>query len=49
MIGIIDMGGGMRGVYTAGVFDYCLDQDIRFDLGVGVSAGLWHRRIGRRS
>ncbi len=22
-----------------GVFDYCLDQDIRFDLGIGVSAG----------
>lgn len=37
--GVVDVGGGLRGVYIAGVFDYCLDQDIRFDLGVGVSAG----------
>ncbi len=37
--GIVDVGGGLRGVYAAGVFDYCLDQDIRFDLGIGVSAG----------
>lgn len=38
-IGIIDVGGGFRGVYAAGVLDYCLDQDIRFDLGIGISAG----------
>ena len=37
--GIVDVGGGFRGVYACGVLDYCLDQDIRFDLGVGVSAG----------
>ena len=37
--GVVDVGGGLRGVYTAGVFDYCLDLDIRFDLGIGVSAG----------
>ena len=37
--GVVDVGGGLRGVYAAGVFDYCLDQDIRFDLGIGVSAG----------
>lgn len=37
--GVVDVGGGLRGVYAAGVFDYCLDQNIRFDLGVGVSAG----------
>lgn len=37
--GVVDVGGGLRGVYAAGVFDYCMDQDIRFDLGVGVSAG----------
>lgn len=24
--GVVDVGGGLRGVYTAGVFDYCLDQ-----------------------
>lgn len=37
--GIIDVGGGLRGVYAAGVFDYCLDAGIRFDLCIGVSAG----------
>ena len=37
--GIIDVGGGMRGVYAAGVLDYCLAMDIRFDLAIGVSAG----------
>lgn len=37
--GVVDVGGGLRGVYAAGVFDYCLDQNIRFDLGIGVSAG----------
>jgi len=37
--GIVDVGGGMRGIYAAGVMDYCLDHDIYFDLGVGVSAG----------
>ncbi len=38
-IGVVDVGGGYRGVYATGVFDYCLDHDIKFDLGVGVSAG----------
>lgn len=38
-IGVVDVGGGLRGVYAAGVFDYCLDTDIRFDLCIGVSAG----------
>lgn len=38
-IGVIDVGGGLRGVYAAGVFDYCLDENIRFDLCIGVSAG----------
>ena len=38
-IGIIDIGGGFRGVYASGVLDYCLDQNIRFDLGIGISAG----------
>ncbi len=39
MIGIVDVGGGTRGIYGAGIFDYCLDQGIRFDLVIGVSAG----------
>jgi len=38
-IGVIDVGGGYRGVYAAGVLDYCLDNDIRFDVAIGISAG----------
>ena len=38
-IGVIDVGGGYRGIYAAGVFDYCMDNNIQFDLGIGVSAG----------
>lgn len=37
--GIVDVGGGLRGVYAAGVFDRCLDAEIHFDVCVGVSAG----------
>ncbi len=36
---IIDVGGGLRGVYAAGIFDYCLDKNICFDLCIGISAG----------
>ena len=36
--GIVDVGGGLRGIYAAGVVDYCMDQGIHFDLGIGVSA-----------
>ena len=25
-IGIVDVGGGLRGIYAAGVLDYCMDQ-----------------------
>lgn len=38
-VGIIDVGGGLRGIYAAGVFDWCMDHDIRFDYGIGISAG----------
>lgn len=38
-IGVVDVGGGYRGIYAAGVLDYCMDHDIHFDLGIGVSAG----------
>ena len=38
-IGIIDTGGGQRGIFAAGVLDYLLDQEITFDVGIGVSAG----------
>lgn len=37
--GIVDVGGGLRGIYAAGVFDWCLNMDIRFDLCIGVLAG----------
>ena len=37
--GIVDVGGGLRGVYAAGVFDRCLEEGIRFDVCIGVSAG----------
>jgi predicted patatin/cPLA2 family phospholipase len=39
MTAVIDVGGGLRGSYGSGVFDYCLDQGIGFDLCIGVSAG----------
>lgn len=37
--GVVDVGGGLRGIYAVGVLDYCMDHNIRFDLGIGVSAG----------
>lgn len=37
--GIIDVGGGMRGIYGAGVMDRLMDKNIWFDLYIGVSAG----------
>lgn len=40
--GLILEGGGMRGVYTAGVLDYFLDQKIEFSSCYGVSAGACH-------
>ena len=39
MIGIIDVGGGQRDIYGAGVLDYCMKFGIRFDYCIGVSAG----------
>ncbi|MBP1995295.1 patatin-like phospholipase family protein [Paenibacillus eucommiae] len=38
-VGLVLEGGGMRGVYTAGVLDYFLDQEWHFPYVVGVSAG----------
>lgn len=38
-IGLVLEGGGMRGLYTAGVLDFFLEQDLYFDYVVGVSAG----------
>lgn len=38
-IGVVDVGGGLRGIYAAGIFDYCMDKGIQFDICIGVSAG----------
>ena len=40
--GLILEGGGMRGVYTAGVLDAFLEQDVEFSSIYGVSAGSCH-------
>jgi predicted patatin/cPLA2 family phospholipase len=40
--GLVLEGGGMRGVYTAGVLDYFLEQKLYFPYVVGVSAGACH-------
>lgn len=38
-IGVVDVGGGFRGIYAAGVFDCCIERNVHFDLGIGISAG----------
>lgn len=38
-VGLVLEGGGMRGLYTSGVLDYFLDQQIFVDYVIGVSAG----------
>lgn len=38
-IGVVDVGGGLRGIYAAGVLDRCMEQGVQFNLGIGVSAG----------
>lgn len=38
-IGVVDVGGGLRDIFGAGVFDRCIDEDIWFDYAIGVSAG----------
>lgn len=37
--GVVDVGGGLRGIYGVGIMDYCMDQGIHFDCCIGVSAG----------
>jgi len=39
MLGIVDVGGGLRGIYGAGFLDYCMDKGVSFDYCIGVSAG----------
>ena len=38
-IGIIDVGGGMKGIYGAGIFDGLLDRNIEIPYCIGISAG----------
>lgn len=52
-LGLVLEGGGMRGVYTAGVLDFLMEHDIYTDGVIGVSAGACHacsyasKQIGR--
>lgn len=39
MIGIMDVGGGLRGNYVSGIIDYLLDNSIDIEYCLGVSAG----------
>lgn len=41
-IGLILEGGGMRGIYTAGVLDFFIEKNIEVDVTIGVSAGSCH-------
>lgn len=38
-VALIDVGGGYRGIYNADIFDYCLDNDINFDIGFCIFVG----------
>lgn len=40
--GLILEGGGMRGIFAAGVLDYLLDEGLSFSNVIGVSAGACH-------
>ncbi len=40
--GLVIEGGGVRGIYAAGVLDYFLEKGIQFDGVIGVSAGAIH-------
>ena len=38
-VGLIDVGGGLRDAFGAGIFDYLLDNNIEIPVIVGISAG----------
>ncbi|NMM65422.1 patatin family protein [Clostridium sp. P21] len=38
-LGLVLEGGGMRGVYTAGILDFFMDKDLYFSYVIGVSMG----------
>ena len=35
-LGLIDVGGGLRDIYGAGVLDMCMDSGVRFDYFIWV-------------
>lgn len=39
MIGFIDIGGSLRGIYTSGIYDYLMDRGIKPEYCIGVSSG----------
>ena len=39
MTGFVDVGGGMRGVYSSGIYDRLMDEGIKPEYCIGVSAG----------
>ncbi len=41
-MGLVLEGGGMRGIYTAGVLDVFMEEELTFDGVIGVSAGAIH-------
>ena len=41
-VGLVIEGGGMRGIFAAGIIDYMLDNDILIKNVIGVSAGACH-------
>lgn len=41
-IGLILEGGGMRGIYTAGILDFFMEKSLNFKEVIGVSAGALH-------
>ena len=40
--GLVLEGGGLRGIFTAGVLDFFLEKDVEFDGCIGVSTGSCH-------
>ena len=40
--GLVLEGGGMKGIYTAGVLDFFMEKDLYFQNVYGVSAGACH-------
>ncbi len=41
-VGLILEGGGMRGIYTAGILDFFMEKEMNFKEVIGVSAGALH-------